>query len=126
MGYFLNDDPTATVLTDDYASFTRGFVIDKALVLTYLTYVEEIADEIKVDDDGKLNPAMIKDLQGKVENAIELQMIAASEASAVQAIIDPNQNILATGKLNILVRGRPVGNKNFIDVLLGFDNPSNN
>ncbi len=114
-GYFFNDDPTATALTDDYASFTRGFVIDKALVLTYLTYVEEIADEIEVDDDGKLNPALIKDLQGKVENAIELQMVAASEASAVQAIIDPNQNILATNKLNILVRVRPVGYKNFID-----------
>ncbi len=101
-------------------------MIDKALVLTYLTYVEEIADEIEVDDEGKLNPALIKDLQGKVENAIELQMVAAGEASAVQAIIDPNQNILATGKLNILVRVRPVGYKNFIDVLLGFENPSNN
>ncbi len=123
-GYFFNDDPTATALIDDYASFTRGFVIDKALVLTYLTYVEEIADEIEVDDDGKLNAALIKDLQGKVENAIELQMVAASEASAVRAIIDPNQNILATGKLNILVRVRPVGYKNFIDVLLGFDNPA--
>ncbi len=124
--YFFNDDPAAAALTDDYASLTRGFVIDKALVLTYLTYVEEIADEIEVDDDGKLNPAIIKDLQGKVENAIELQMIAAGEASAVQAIIDPNQNILATGKLNILVRVRPMGYKNFIEVLLGFENPANN
>ncbi len=125
-GYFFNDDPTTTALTDDYASFSRGFVIDKALVLTYLTYVEEIADEIEVDDEGKLNPALIKDLQGKVENAIELQMVAAGEASAVQAIIDPNQNILATGKLNILVRVRPVGYRNFIDVLLGFENPATN
>ncbi len=125
-GYFFNDDPTATALTDDYATFSRGFVIDKALVLTYLTYVEEIGDEIEVDDDGKLNAALIKDLQGSVGNAIELQMITAGEASAVQAIIDPNQNILATNKLNITLRVRPVGYKNFIDVLLGFENPANN
>ena len=125
-GYFFNDDATATALTDDYSSFSRGFVIDKALVLTYLTYVEEIGDEIEVDDDGKLNPAIVKDLQGKVENAINLQMVAVGEASAVEAIIDPNQNILATNKLEIRVRVRPVGYANFIDVLLGFENPANN
>ena len=124
-GYFFNDDQTATSTADDYSSFSRGFVIDKAIVLAYSTYVNEIADEIDVDADGKLNPAKVKDLQGKVETAIELQMVANSEASGVLAIIDPNQNVLATGKLKVDLKVRPVGYTSFIEVSLGFENPQN-
>ena len=121
-GYFFNDDPTATSSADDYSSFSKGFVIDKAIVLAYTTYIEEIADEIEVDEDGKLNPARVKDLQGKIETAIELQMVASSEASAVASVIDPNQNILATDTLQVDLKVRPVGYTNFIEVALGFEN----
>lgn len=124
-GYYFNDDSTASQLTDDYAYFSRGFVIDKALVIAYEVYVNQVGNEIEVDDAGKLNSAVIKDLQGAVENAIELQMIANAQASAVEAIIDANQNVLATSRLNIVLRVRPVGYNNFIDIKLGFSNASN-
>ena len=93
-GYFFNDDPTAAPASDDYGTFSKGFVIDKAITLAYATYVNEIGDEIEVDEDGKLNPAKVKDLQGKVESAINLKMVAAGEAGGVTATIDPDQNIL--------------------------------
>ncbi len=119
-GYFFSDDPTATAITDDYAYFSRGFVIDKALVIAYQVYVNEIGDEIATDASGKLPPAVVKNLQGKVENAISLQMLSNAEASSVQAIIDHTQDVVTTGKLKITLRVRPVGYANFIDILLGF------
>ena len=125
-GYFFNDDPTATQLTDDYASFSRGLVIDKATRIAYDVYIDEIGDEIDIQDDGTLEVTAVKDLQGVVENAIQLQMVANGEASAVEAFIDHTQNVLATNTLAITLRVLPIGYKNFINISLGFVNPSNN
>ena len=124
-GYFFSDDPTATSSTDDYGQFSRGFVMDKALVLTYQVFIDEIGDEIQVDENGKLNPALVKALQGKIEQVIKLQMLAPGQISDVKAHIDPFQNILSSNKLEISLKIQPVGYKNFIEIRLGFSNPAN-
>jgi hypothetical protein len=125
-GYYFNDDPTATADTDDYVSIARGRVIDKALVLTYTTYVEEVNDEVAINSDGTLSAAYVKSLQGKVENVINQAMTANGEISSVQCVIDPKQNILSTNKLLIDLRIVPVGYAKEIRVTLGFRNPALN
>lgn len=124
-GYYFSSDPTATSRTDDYSTISRGRVIDKAIRIAYDVYVEEIDEEVEVGADGKINIALIKDLQGKVENRIGLQMLANGEATSVRAVIDPDQNILATNKLEIGIKIIPVGYSSEIEVLLGFENPAN-
>jgi hypothetical protein len=124
-GYFYNDDPACCPLTDDYSSLARGRVIDKATVIAYTTYVEEIQDDLEVDEEGYINPATVKDYQQKIENAIGLLMVPA-EASAVTCEIDPKQNLLATDTVKIKKLSiRPRGYAKFIDVPLGFENPLN-
>ena len=123
-GYFVNDDSAATAVTDDYNTISLGRVVDKAIRIAYITYVNEVGDEIEVDDDGKIPPAEIKDLQGIIENAILAEMVNESELSAVDAFIDENQNVLSTSKTKISLKIRPVGYKNYIEVSLGFDNPA--
>ena len=124
-GFFFNGDATATALTDDYASFTNGFVIDKATTIAYLTFVEEVEDEIDVNENGAIDGGVIKALQAKIENNIELQMIGNDEASGVTALIDPNQNVLATSDLDVSLSVQPKGYKKFINIDLGFINPAN-
>ncbi len=124
-GYYLNDDPTATKLTDDYNSIARGRVIDKAFVLTYSTFIEEVNDEVAINDDGTLSAAYVKSVQGKIENVINQSMTANGEISSVSCTIDPLQNILATNVLDVYLFIVPVGYAKEIRVKLGFTNPLN-
>src|SRR6202012_4837533 len=54
-GYFFSGDPMCTATTDDYAMLARGRVIDKAHILAYTTFVQEVDDEVPVNADGTLD-----------------------------------------------------------------------
>lgn len=125
-GFFFIDDHAATTETDDYHSLARGRVIDKALVLTYVTYIDEVNDEVIINPDGTLSAAYVKALQSKVENVINGAMTADQEISSAKCTIDPNQNILSTNKLDIELLLVPVGYAKEINVKLGFTNPALN
>jgi hypothetical protein len=125
-GYFFNDDPAATLITDDYSSLARGRVIDKALLLAYTTYVEEILDDIEINPEtGRMNPGVIKSYQARIENVLNLEMVNTGEASGLSVEIDPNQNVLATDRVQISLAIIPKGYSKEIIVDLGFSNPAN-
>ncbi len=121
-GYYFNGDGTCAPATDDLNLAPRVRVIDKALIITYNTYVEEIEDEISVTAAGKLDPAKIAELQAKINNAVLLNMV--DNISAFSSYIDPSQNILSSPTLNIVLRITPVGYLTNIIVSLGFKNPA--
>lgn len=123
-GYYYADDPVATLLTDDYSSVGRRRVINKAIQIAYNVYVNEINEEIEINADGQMNPAIVKSLQGAVENAVNLLMTSQGEISSVRCAIDPAQNVLSTNKVEIDLFVTPVGYAKEIVVNIGFDNPS--
>lgn len=124
-GYYFADDPLATLPTGDFASIAHRRVIDKALIIAYGTYLNELLDEMEVDSAGKLPAGVVKYYQGIIENAINTQMTAAGEISAVAAFVDPDQNVLSSNKLTCQLAITPVGYAKAINVELGFDNPYN-
>lgn len=124
-GYYFVDDLTATSLTDDYSTLSKGRVIDKALTLTYNTYINEVNDEVLINDDGTLSAAYVKSLQALIENVINQSMTSGNEISAVKCTIDETQNILATNKLVVSIKITPVGYAKEIEISLGFNNPLN-
>jgi hypothetical protein len=122
-GFYFADDPTAAPVSDDYGQIGRGRVIDKALVIAYTTYVDELLDEIEIDPaTGQINPAVIKSYQGKIANAINTNMI--NEISGLTVTIDPAQNVLSTSKVKVKLAIVPVGYAKTIEVDLGFSNPA--
>jgi hypothetical protein len=121
-GYYLNDDPMCVSVTDDYSQLALGRVIDKASIVAYQTYVEELNDEITIDENGKISVPVIKYLQNKIESAVNLAMV--DEISSFSAYIDANQNVLSTGKLTVKAVIVPMGYTKTIEVLLGFTNPA--
>lgn len=123
-GYYFNGDNVCTSASDDYNTLSRGFVIDKASVLSYQVFVNEIGEEIEVNDNGEIEPAIIKSLQGDVEATINQQMVANGELTSVTAYIDPAQNVLSTNKIKVTISVRPVGYADNIEVTLGFENPA--
>lgn len=127
-GYYYNDDPSCTSITDDYSSLARGRVIDKAFLIAYATYVEEIQDDIEIDEQGFMDPAMAKSYQVKIEEAIRVNMIPNTrdpEISGVSATISPRQNLLEADTVEVILDIRPKGYSKNINVRLGFTNPLN-
>lgn len=125
-GFYFTGDPTATLITDDYAFISRRRVINKAIMIAYDTYVEELEDEILIDDEGKIHPGTIKEWQGKIDNQVNSQMTAEGEISAFSSFIDPDQNVISTNQVNVVLRITPVGYSTNIEVSLGFTNPALN
>jgi hypothetical protein len=99
-------------------------VIDKAHRIAYATFVDEIEDDVELDENGFLNPAVAKGYAAKIERAIRLGM--ADEITDVKCDINPAQDVLATDLITITKLGIiPFGYSSFIEVPLGFSNPQN-
>lgn len=123
-GYYLNGDAVAVPTTDDYCYLSSGRVIDKALVIAYKTYIDDILDNIDIDPDKGTIPAHIcKSYEAAVERAVGTNM--SGEISSFAAYIDPSQNILASGNLTISCKIVPMGTLREITVNLSLNNPAN-
>lgn len=129
-GYFFTDDPLATLPTDDYNGIAARRVIDKAYRIAYNTLIDELLNEITVNSSGQVSVSYAKSLESKVENAVVGSMTSNGELgndpgdqndTGVQCIVDPEQNVVTTGKLIIGLRVKPHGYAKYIEVNLGFE-----
>lgn len=124
-GYYLNDDATATATTDDYCRLCVTRVIQKATVICYKAYIDEILDSVQVDaDTGQVTTAMCKAFEQYVVKAIQTNM--SEEISGFTAYIDPDQDLITSGALAIQCTIVPTALLKEINVNLSFSNPSSN
>lgn len=128
-GYFWSDDSIATGPTDDYCLIPRRRTIDKAYRIAYLSMLEQVSDEIALTADGKIAPAVCKNMETVMESAIINQMTSVGNLgndpqdpndTGVVAYVNPEQNIVATSRLEASLRIRPYGYAKYIEVDLGF------
>ena len=128
-GYYWSDDKLAAEASDDYSLIPRRRLADKAYRIAYTTLVNEIAEEISVTDDGKISAPVVKAIQTAVESAIVNNMTSRGNLGndpsnpndmGVECYINPDQNIIATSRLDVQVRIKPHGYSKYINVSLGF------
>ena len=128
-GYYWSDDKLAAEASDDYSLIPRRRVADKAYRITYSTLINEVAEEISVTDDGKISAPVVKAIQTAVESAIVNNMTSRGNLGndpsdpndmGVECYINPDQNIVATSRLDVQTRIKPHGYSKYIEVSLGF------
>ena len=128
-GYYWSDDKLAAEASDDYSLIPRRRVADKAYRITYSTLINEVAEEISVTDDGKISAPVVKAIQTAVESAIVNNMTSRGNLGndpsdpndmGVECYINPDQNIVATSRLDVQLRIKPHGYSKYIEVSLGF------
>jgi hypothetical protein len=120
-GFYFSGDPMLTVSTDDYCFLCRGRVIDKAQVLAYTLFLQEVDDEILTNPlTGVIDPGFAASLQTKIEDAINENMTALGNITGVQCFIDPTQNIVETNTLAVNLNIDAVGYASAININLGF------
>jgi len=123
-GYYFSNDLLAVSPTDDYASDVDRAVIDKAAIITYGVYVNELLDDVETETDGSISTTGAKELQGAIENAINAAMTANDEITGVSAFVDETQNIVSTNKVEIVLKIQKKGYLEEIVVNLGFEAPT--
>lgn len=124
-GYYFADDHLACKQTDDYAQIASRRVIDKAYRITYDTLLDLMLEELELNEDGTLKAPIIKAWEQKVVSSIDRAMTASGELSGddgegCQCYINPEQNVVATSRIELSLKVRPHGYARYIDVNLGF------
>lgn len=117
-GFYFSFDHTCSPISDDYHITPYGRVIDKAAVIAYTTYINELLDDLEVDKDGKLTAALAKYFEQQIDNAVNTNM--AGEISSFESKFDRTINFLTTGKSKIKALIKPKGLNKAIEVELGF------
>lgn len=123
-GVYLNDDPTAAPVSDDFSNLNTGRIIDKARMIVYEAYLSEVMDNVEADENGFLTAEAALAYQGVFENAIADNM--DGQISGFSAYVEPKQNILGTSKLKAKGRIRLLGTLRDIEFDLGLENPYKN
>ncbi|QEM13479.1 DUF2586 family protein [Mucilaginibacter rubeus] len=124
-GFYFSNDPMCVAESDDYANLATGRVIDKASIIAYKVYCNEINDDVDLDDNNNIEPVVLKALEGVTVAALNLNMSASMSGDPV-VYVDENQQITATSKFKTKLRIRRKGYLKVIDVELGFYNPNLN
>ena len=123
-GYYLNDDATAVPTTDDYHRLCLTRTIQKALVICYKTYIDEIMDSIEIDPlTGKVPQPLCKYYEQMLARAVGTNM--DGEISGFTAYIDPAQDVATSGILKVKAQVIPTALLKEINVDLSFNNPFN-
>lgn len=98
-GAYLNGDPAAAPVTDDYAQLRYGRTVDKARIIVYDTLIDEILDDVDTDSDGDLSAGQRTSYEGMIENAVLTQMNGEITSFAVS--IPEGQNILTSETIRV-------------------------
>ncbi len=119
-GSYMNDSHTMDSATSDYAMIESVRTMDKAVrgVRTYLT--PELGGNIYVDaETGQMQSYSIEHLKTTANKALE-DMEKAGELSGYVVEIDPDQDILSTSTVEVVIKNVPVGVVRKINVKIGF------
>ena len=119
-GSYFNDSHTAVEATSDYAYIESNRTMDKAIrgIRTYV--LPQLNGPLLVDPtSGKLAHTTVKYVEDLANEPL-VQMARDGELSGFSAVVDPDQDVLATSELVIQVVNVPLGVSRNIIVKIGF------
>lgn len=119
-GSYMNDSHNMDSAISDYAAIESVRTMDKAVrgIRTYL--IPELGGNIYVDpDSGKLASYTVKHLETVAGHALE-DMERAGELSGYAVEIDPEQDVLSTSTVEVVIRNVAVGVMRHVNVKIGF------
>lgn len=117
---YFNDSHTLDVVTSDYAYIENVRTIDKACRGIRTSLLPYLNSPLKVDaETGKLNAETVANLETVASEPLE-QMEKAGELSGYACEIDPEQNVLATSSVDIVIKQVGVGVMRHVSVKIGY------
>lgn len=117
---YFNDSHTMDVSTSDYAYIENVRTIDKACRGIRSNLLPKLNSPLSVDaTTGKLSADQVAYLETVAGRALE-DMEKAGELSGYSAEIDPDQNVLSTSTVEVVVKNVAKGVMRKVNVKIGF------
>lgn len=118
-GTYLNDSFTATSLESDYAYIENNRTIDKAIRGINKVLIKKVSGPAYIDPDtGFLEASGVAALEALCDDVLD-QMQREGEISGYEVYINPQQQVLRTSKLEVVVKIIPTGTLRKIEVRIG-------
>lgn len=124
-GFHLSDSHTASAIADnDYAYIENNRTIEKAIFLVRQALLPKVKGRVKVDP----STGFLADEDVKALEAIGSKALAGMEndddiSGGIDCYVNPEQDVLATSKLDVEISFIPVSIAREITVSIGFLNP---
>lgn len=123
-GFWINDTPTCTEVSSDFAYMENNRTIKKAIKLARLALLPRVKGRLYVDENtGYIKPEVIKELETIAVTSIDPMLSDGDISGGVEAYINPKQNVLATSEFEVLLTFIPVAIGRKITLKVGFKNP---
>jgi hypothetical protein len=117
---YFNDSFTLDVATSDYAYIENVLTIDKAIRGIRANLLPYLNSPLRVDaETGKLAASIVSYLETVAGRALE-DMEKVDELSGYSVEIDPDQNILSSSQLEIVIKQVGVGVMRKVRVKIGY------
>lgn len=117
---YFNDSHTCDLATSDYAYIENVRTIDKACRGVRTNLLPYLNAPLNIDPTtGQLDRNTVAYLETVAGKALE-EMEKAGELSGYVAEIDPAQNVLRTGALQVIIKNVPTGVMRQVQVQIGF------
>ncbi len=119
-GSYMNDSHNLDDATSDYSMIENVRTMDKAVrgIRTYVT--PELGSNVYVDPEaGTLKPYTVSHLETVANKALE-DMEKAGELSGYKVEIDPEQDVLSTSTIEMVIKNVAVGVARRINIKIGF------
>ncbi|MXV37678.1 DUF2586 family protein [Flavobacteriaceae bacterium Ap0902] len=118
-GTYMNDSFTATPLDNDFAYIENNRTIDKAIREVNRVLVPKVSAPAFIDaDTGMLEASTLAGLEALCDEPLD-EMVRNGELSGFSVRINPNQKVLQTSKLEVIIKLVPVGTLRQIEVKIG-------
>lgn len=119
-GTYFNDSHSCIVPTSDYAYLENNRVMAKAMRRVYNYLLPTFNSPLKVDaSTGKLAASTCSYFEVLGSKGLE-ELERAGELSGWKVSVDPNQNVLATSEVVIVMKQVPLGVTRTLKVKIGF------
>lgn len=123
-GFWFNDSHCCTILKSDYAQKENNRTIKKAIKLVRKELRPRVKRRIYVNPaNGQIAREEAKDLETTIKKALRIMETDGDISGGRDAYVNPEQNILATSKLETEVSFVPVSIGRQIVLKIGFNNP---
>lgn len=123
-GVYINADATCTLVTDDYNTIHINRIWNEAARMVRRALIPRMNSRVKIDPtSGKVDPATIADWDAAAKRQLD-SLLAEGEIADYRFSLDPDQDVIATGKVVTKLSITPQGIAKAIEAEIGFTNPA--
>jgi VCBS repeat-containing protein len=124
-GYYVTRGRLMAPGGSDFTFWANGRVMDRACTIARQISLPIVGQKLRVDrTTGKILEVEAKRIEKRIQRAIEADLVARGQASAVTVAVDRANNVLSTQTVNIDIGIVPVGYSDFVNETLHFVNPA--